>query len=70
LDGAAGFFGGAVVVEGDEVLEELVVGEVFGPVVGGEDGGVEVVVELFEDGEEGVVVDEYVLGGEGGKARG
>ena len=52
FDEAAFFFGGALVVEGDEVFEELVVGEVLGPAVGVEDGGVEVVVELFEDGDE------------------
>ena len=35
------------------------------PAVGFEDGGVEVVVKLFEDGDEALVVDLLVLGGEG-----
>ena len=64
FDDALFFFGGALVVEGDEVLEELVVGEGGGPAVGVEDGGVEFVVELFVDGDEAVVVDGFVLGGE------
>jgi len=64
------FFGGALVVEGDDFFEELFVGEIGGPVVGVEDGGVEVGVELLEDGEEAVVVDAFFFGGEGGVARG
>lgn len=35
------------------------------PAVGLEDGGIEVVVELLEDGDEALVVDGLVLGGEG-----
>lgn len=70
FDDAAGFFFGALVVEGDEFFEEVVVGEVLGPAVGVEDGGVEVVVELFEDGDEAAVVDLFVGGGEVGVGEG
>jgi hypothetical protein len=51
---AGGFFGGALKVEGDQAVEQGVGGgggEVW-PAVGGEDGGVEFVVELAEDGDE------------------
>ena len=57
-------------VEGDEFFEELVVGEVFGPAVGLEDGGVQVVVELFEEGDQAAVVDLFVLGREFGGGHG
>ena len=50
FDDTAFFFFGALVVEGDEFFEELVVGEVQGPAVGFEDGGVGFVVELSEVG--------------------
>ena len=49
-------------IEGDEFFEELVVGQILGPVVGVEDGGVEFVVELLEDGDEAVVVDLFFFG--------
>lgn len=39
--------------------------EEIGQAVGFEDGGVEVVVELFEEGDEAVVVDDFFLIGEG-----
>jgi hypothetical protein len=45
FDYAAFFFFGTFVVEGDELFEQLIVGEVFGPAVGVEDRGIEVVVE-------------------------
>jgi hypothetical protein len=67
FDEALFFFGGALVVEGDEFFEELVVGEGGGPAIGVEDGGVEVVVELFEDGDEAVGVDGAFFEGEFGK---
>ena len=63
---AGGFFAAAFGVEGDEAVEQGVGGgwrEVW-PAVGGEDGGVEFVVELAEDGDEAGFVDGFVLGGE------
>jgi hypothetical protein len=39
--GSFDWCGGALVVEGEEACEELLVCQVGGPVVGGEDGGVE-----------------------------
>lgn len=60
-DEAGGFFFGAFGVEGDEAFEDFGVGERGGPAVGGEDGGVEVVVELAEDGDEALVVDLFFL---------
>ena len=64
-DLALGFFAGAFGVEGDEAFEDFGVGEGGGPAVGCEDGGVEVVMELFEDGDEAVVVDGFFFGSEG-----
>ena len=43
-------FGGAGEVEGEEVFEDLVVGEFGGPGVGGGDGGVEFLVGEVEAG--------------------
>jgi len=43
-------FGGAFEVEGEEALQDLGVGEVGGPAVGGEDGGVEGGVGVVEPG--------------------
>jgi hypothetical protein len=63
-DQSAGFFGGTLVIEVDEFLEDLFVGESGGPAVGFEDGGVEVVVDLLEDGDESLFVDELFFGGE------
>ncbi|HVV74165.1 MAG TPA: hypothetical protein VHI52_22195 [Verrucomicrobiae bacterium] len=42
----------------------MVVGDCGGPAIGVEDGGVEDVVELAEDGDEVAGVDVFVLGGE------
>jgi len=53
-----------LMIEGDEVGEDLVVGEGRRPAVGFEDGGVEVVVELFEDGNQTFVVNFLFLRGE------
>lgn len=53
-----GFFGGA---GGDEAFEDFFAGKGWGPVVGGEDGGVEVVVNLFQDADEACVVDFLVM---------
>jgi hypothetical protein len=82
-DEAALFFGGALVVKGDEagekqLFEHLGSGPATGedvcglsgggevaPAVRFEGGVVEVVVKLLEDGDEALVVDELVLGGEG-----
>src|SRR5215213_8899387 len=55
-DEAAGFFGGALGIEGDEAFEDLLVGDVGGPAVGGEDGGVEIVMNLLEDADQSGVV--------------
>jgi hypothetical protein len=38
-------------VEGDEVFQDLVVGEGWFPTIGGKDGGIEFVVDLFEGGD-------------------
>ena len=65
VDDAAFFVGGALGVEVDEAFEDFGVGEGGGPAVGGEDGGVEVVVELLEEGDEALVVDEAFFVGEG-----
>ena len=63
-DDAAAFFFGALVVEGDESAEDFFVGEIGGPAVGVGDGGVEIVVDLFEDGDEALLVDFLFFGGE------
>ena len=55
---------GALVVEGDEALEDLLVGQSRGPAVGVEDGGVEVVMDLLQDGDEPLLVDDAVFFGE------
>jgi len=60
-----GFFGGALGIQRDQAFEDLFVGEGGGPAVGGEDGGVEVVVNLFEDADEAGVVDFLVFVVEG-----
>jgi hypothetical protein len=48
-DQAAGFFGGPLGVQGDQPLEDLLVGQRRRPAVGGEDGGVQLVVNLLPD---------------------
>jgi hypothetical protein len=50
-DRAAAFIFCAIVVEGDEASEDFFVGEVDGPAVGIGNGGMEVVVNLAEDGD-------------------
>jgi hypothetical protein len=50
LSRAAGLCGGALVVEGEEVAEYLLSGEVGGPAVGAEDGIVEGAVGVFQPG--------------------
>lgn len=62
---AAGFFGGAGRVEGDQALQDLLVGQRGRPAVGGEDRGGEVVVDLFEDADEAGFVDLAFLVGQG-----
>ena len=64
-DGAVAFFFGAFGVEGDEVFEDLFVGDGVGPAVGVEDSEVEVIVDLFEGGDQGFVVVIAVGVGEG-----
>jgi hypothetical protein len=56
-DEAGGFFGAALGVEVDYVLEDLFGGEVRRPAVGGKDGVVEFVMSLAEDGDEASIVD-------------
>lgn len=53
---AGAFLGGALCVEADEAFEDFFVGERGGPAVGVEDGRVEFVVNLAEDGDEAVRV--------------
>lgn len=68
-DESALFLGGALVVEGDEAGEEFLFegfvprggGEIV-PAIGGEHGGVDLVVDLAEEGDEAVVVDLLFLG--------
>jgi hypothetical protein len=60
-DDLAGLFGGPLGVEGDEALEDLLVGQRRRPAVGGEDGRIQVVVDLFEDADEPGFVDSLVL---------
>ena len=64
-DVALGFFGGALGIEGDDAFEDLGVGEGPGPAVGVGHGGVEVVVELLEGGDERGFVEGFVFGCEG-----
>ena len=59
-----GFFFAAFGVESDKAFEDFGVGQSGGPAVGGEDGGVEVVVELTKDGDEALVVDLFLFFGE------
>lgn len=63
-DRAAAFFFGPLVVEGDEASEDFFVGEVDGPAVGIGHGGVEVVVNLAEDGDEALLVNRLFFCGE------
>jgi hypothetical protein len=79
-DQAVAFFFGALGVEFDEAFEDLVfevffvfgvgvlgfpVGDQVVPVVGGEDGAIEIVVDLFEGGDEGAIVILAIVVGEG-----
>jgi hypothetical protein len=72
FDDPAGFFFGALVVEGDEFSRSWMSVRSLPPrpAVGIEDGGIEVVVELFEGGDEAAVVDLFVGGGEVGVGEG
>ncbi len=63
-DEAAAFFFGPLVVEGDEAGEDFFVGEVDGPAVGVGNGGVEVLVNLAEDGDESLLVNRLFFCGE------
>ena len=56
-DEALRLLGGALAVEGDEAVQDVVVGEVRRPAVGAGGLGVDLVVELAEDADEAVVVD-------------
>jgi hypothetical protein len=58
------FFPGPFAVEGDDLFEDFGVAEGGGPAVGGEDGGVEFVVQLFEDGDQPLFVDGFLFGGQ------
>ena len=48
-------------VEGDETLEDLLIGQSRRPAVGIEDGGVEVVVDLLQDRDEALLMDDAVF---------
>ncbi len=61
-DYAAAFFVGALVIKGDKAGKDFFVGEVGGPAVGIGDGGVEVVVNLAEDGDEALLVNRLFFG--------
>ena len=63
-DLAGAFLGGALGVQRAEVGEDGVVGRGGREGVGAGHGGVEVVVELAEDGDEAVLVDDAFLRGE------
>ena len=65
-DLAGAFFGGALGVQGAKVGEDGVVARGGREGVGFGDGGVEVVVELAEDGDEALFVGELFLGVERG----
>ena len=56
-DDSAAFFFGPLVVKGNEFFQDFFVGEVGWPAIGLSDGGVEVVVDLAEDGDKALLVD-------------
>ena len=68
MDDTALFLGGAFGVQGHEAFDDFGVGERDRPAVGGEHGGVQFVVQLFEHGHEALVMDEFFLGGQPGRA--
>jgi len=67
---AARFHSGALGVQGDEAFQNFRIGQGGGPAVGGEDRGIEFVVQFFEDGDEALVMDEFFFGGQGGGMEG
>lgn len=56
-DTAVCFFSGAFGIEVNQVLQDFFVGEGGWPAVGGKNGVIQIVVELFEDGDEALFVD-------------
>jgi len=58
------FLGDALGVHGDESFKNFRVRQIGRPAVGGEHGGIEVVVQLFEHGHQPFVVDQFFLVGE------
>jgi hypothetical protein len=60
-DEAALFLLGAFAVQRDQAFENLFIREIVGPTVGIDDCGVELVVDLFEDGDEALFVDFLIL---------
>lgn len=60
-DEAAGFFGGPLGIQGNQPLQDFLVAERARPAVGGEDGLVEVVVDLAEDADEPMLVNQLLL---------
>ena len=64
-DIALALFGGPLRVQGDEAEEDLFGVKVGRPAIGGEDGGVEIVMQLTEDGDESLFVGALFGGGEG-----
>ena len=58
---AARLFLGPLVVEGDEVLQDVVLGEALGPAIGFGHGGVDAVVDVLEQAHQPVLVDLLIL---------
>ena len=56
-DEAGGFLLRPLGVQGDHTVEDFSVLQGRGPALGGENGGVEVIVELAENGDEALIVD-------------
>lgn len=65
-DEALAFLGAAFGVQGDDAGEDVGVGEVGGPAIGGGDGCIETVMQVLEQGDLPGVMDIPLGGGEGG----
>ncbi len=62
MDNALLFFGGALGVQGHEEREDFRIGQGDGPAVSGGDGGIQIIVELFKEGDKAPVVDVAFFG--------
>ena len=60
-----GFLLDAFLIERDQAHQDVVVGQVGRPAIGGCNGGIQLVVVIFQDQHQAVVEDAAVLGGEG-----